>query len=704
MIGRILSVLAVALLVCAPARAEWTAPLPEQGVEVLWDSFGVPHIYADSEEGAFYAFGHAQARAHGNILLRMLGESRGRGAEYWGASYEEQDRWIAANDVYPRAQSWFDQQTPQMQADLDAFARGINDFVAVNPAAVEPDLLQVLPLSGVDIMAHTHRLMNFFYIASPGKVLVNPEINTAGGSNAWALAPSRTQSGNAMLLANPHLPWSPGRLTYFEAQISAPGLAVYGATQVGLPVLRFAFNNDLGFTNTVNTMLGFTSYRLSLTDEGYMFDGEERAFRTEEKQYKVRQEDGTLKTVRFQQRYAVQGPVFDLPDNGGTIALKVAGLDRPGVLQQYLDMGKAHDWAGFRAAVERLQPPMFNIVYADRDGHIFYLDNGILPKRDHGDLDYWSAPVPGDRSDTLWQDVHAFADLPQVLDPPSGFVQNANDPPWLATWPRILNPSDYPAYVAPVGPFSQRAQLSIKLLAGDDKLSFDDFVERKTTTLSLMAQRMVPDLLEAAKAQADPDLSQAIALLEGWDYHYEPDARGALLFETWAALFSPDNFRDLSNYAVPWSLDDPLETPRCLRDPAQAVSMLKQAVGKTQDLYGALDRPYGEVSRFHIGDVNLPGNGGFGNTGAFRTITWQPMKDGQRTPRHGETWISMVEFSTPLKARGLMSYGNSSQPGSPHTNDQLRFLSDKTYRTLWVNRQDVEANLEEREWLDTAKD
>jgi hypothetical protein len=83
---------------------------------------------------------------------------------------------------------------------------------------------------------------------------------------------------------------------------------------------------------------------------------------------------------------------------------------------------------------------------------------------------------------------------------------------------------------------------------------------------------------------------------------------------------------------VKWSLDDPLATPRGLKDPAAAVAMLKAAVAKTKALYGAIDRPFGEVSRFHLGNVNLPGNGGFGNTGVFRTITWGPMKTANAPP------------------------------------------------------------------------
>jgi acyl-homoserine-lactone acylase len=218
--------------------------------------------------------------------------------------------------------------------------------------------------------------------------------------------------------------------------------------------------------------------------------------------------------------------VFDLPGGKTTIALKVAGLDRPGVLQQYLDMGKAHNWAQFEKALKRVQAPMFNIVYADRAGHILYLDNGILPKHPQGgSYADWTRPVAGDTSATLWKDVHPYEDLPKVLDPASGFVQNANDPPWLATYPRVLDPKQWPSYVSAIGPMSQRAQMSVKLLSEGPKLSFDDFVARKLTTRSLMADRMLPDLLAAAKDSTDADVQAAVAVLSAWDHQDNADSR-----------------------------------------------------------------------------------------------------------------------------------------------------------------------------------
>ena len=500
-----------------------------------------------------------------------------------------------------------------------------------------------------------------------------------------------------MLLANPHLPWAPSLLTYYEAQISAPGYAVYGATQVGLPVLRFAFNNDLGFTNTVNNMLGAARYELQLASGGYVLDGKVVPFKHEARSIMVRQPDGSLKRERFTQRHSVHGPVFDV--GGKAVAIRIAGLDRPGVLQAYLDMGKSHDFAGFESALKRLQIPSFNIVYADRAGHVFHISNGILPRhRTGGSHAFWSGLVPGNRSDLIFTEIEPYDHLPKALDPPGGFVQNANDTPWVNSLPRVIDPKDYPPHVAPPMPMSLRAQMSARLLAGTDRLGFDEFVRRKLETTSLLAERIKPDLLRAAAASRDPEVMAAHDLLAGWDNRFDAASRGAVLFEEWAIRLAGPSLSDQSGFVRRWTLDDPVDTPSGLRDLEAAVALLKAAAQAVKARHGQLDPAYGDVSRFAAGEAtSLPGNGGLGGLGIFRTITWGPWRDGIRVPQAGETWVNLIEFSTPLKAVAAMSYGNSSQPGTPHRSDQLPLISEQRFRPLWLTRTEVEANLERRD-------
>lgn len=669
---------------------------------IKWDSYGVPHIYGEDAASVFYGFGWAQAKSQGDIVLRLYGQSRAKGAEYWGESYESTDLWLLGNDVPERGQIWYDLQTDAFRDNLDAFAKGINDYAKAHPDKLEQDLLQVLPVSGVDVVTHAHRLMNFIYVASPSRTIGHLAPSLKAGSNTYAIAPSKTVEGHTLLLQNPHLPWATGFFTYYESHLIGPNFEMYGATQVGLPVIRFAFNQQMGISNTVNRIPGATSYLLTLKDDGYVYDGEVLPFESEQKTYKVLQKDGSLLEKTLNVRKTVHGSVFERPD-GHTIALRVAGLDRPGMLNQYFDMLQAKNFDEFTQIMQRLQVPTFNITYADKDGNIQYLYNGMLPKHSSGDLAFWTGLVPGDSSEFLWTEIHPYEDLPKVINPESGFVQNANDPPWLATYPAAYSPDDFPSYVAKRGPMSFRAQNAVKMVAEQDKISFESLEKIKFSTHALMADRVLDELVEAAKQSEDEDLVVAANLLGNWNRQFDEDNRAGILFENWAEEFAGkrSGFADQSNYLVPWSEQQPLSTPYGIKDISSALEMLRIAIDKTKAIYGRVDPRFGDVSRFIIRDKSVAGHGGYGNLGAFNVITWfDPDGDGIREPRHGETWASMVEFSSPIKAKGIMAYGNSRQKGSRYYSNQLELLGNDEYRTLWLLENEINDNIAEVETLE----
>jgi len=240
-----------------------------------------------------------------------------------------------------------------------------------------------------------------------------------------------------------------------------------------------------------------------------------------------------------------------------------------------------------------------------------------------------------------------------------------------------------------------RAQMALKMIAENEDITFDKFKALKLSTHALLADRTLPDLLAAAKGDPDPEMQAAVKLLTEWDRSFRSDSRAALLFEEWARQFAGPRFVDVKNYAVPFSPEKATSTPSGIKDPAAAVTMLRKAIVSTKEKYGALDRPFGEVSRFKIGDVDVPGDAQVGGLGPFRVITWGPLdKDGKRYPQHGETWVGMVEFSTPIKAYGLMSYGNSRQPGTTHNSDQLEMLSKHEFREFWLLPEQIKAHTE----------
>jgi acyl-homoserine-lactone acylase len=661
---------------------------PPRSTEILWDTYGVPHIYGKDTRSAFYAFGWAQMQSHGDLLLRLYGQARGRGAEYWGEKYLDSDKWTLTMGVPSRASFWYKAQNPTFRSYLDGFAEGINAYVKENPNLIDDSVEVVLPVKGEDVLAHLQRVLHFTFMVNPEQVLGISKQKSKAGSNGWSIAPKRSASGNAMLLANPHLPWS-DLFLWYEAQITAPGIDAYGASLVGIPVLNIAFNDNLGWTHTVNTHDGWDAYELSKRGDGYMYDGKVRPFETKTMELKVKQNDGTLRSEPLEIKSSVHGPVVTQKD-GKPIALRVVGLDRPGTLEQWWDMARAQNLSQFQEVVRRLQLPMFTVMYADRKGHIMHLFNGQVPVHSQGDFKYWQGIIRGDTSKTLWTKIHPYEDLPRVIDPPSGWLQNANDPPWTTTFPLAIKPDDYPAYMAPRF-MDFRAQRSARMLDEDEKISFDEMIKYKHSTRMEFADRILDDFIPAARKYGNEVAQRAATVLETWDRQANADSKGAVLFATWATEIDFDKA-----FSKPWVERLPRTTPDGLANPIGAVKLLETAAAKVEKAYGKLDVAWGDVFRLKYSNVDLPANGGDGDLGIFRVINFAPSSEGKFQPVAGDSYVAAIEFSKPVKAMALIGYGNASQPGSPHTTQQLPMVQEKKLRPVWRARSEILAHLEER--------
>jgi acyl-homoserine-lactone acylase len=667
---------------------------PETGNQILWDTYGIPHIFAKNNQSIFYSFGWAQMQSHANLILRLYGQARGQAAEYWGEDYLESDRWVQTMGIPNRSQAWYQSQTPIFRNYIDAFVDGMNAYIKEHPEAISEELKVVLPLKPADVLAHQQRVINFTFIVEPetvAKLAKNAENNTPKGSNGWAIAPKHSQSGNAMLLANPHLPWSDLYLWY-EAQLTGPEINAYGATLVGFPVLTIAFNDNLGWTHTVNTHDGWDAYELTLAKDGYVFDGKIQKFEEEKKVLKVKEKTGNFRSETLVVRRSVHGPVIT-EKNGKAVALRVVGLDKPAALQQWWDMGRAKKFNEFETTLKRLEIPMFTVLYADREGHIMHLFNGQIPIHKKGDFKYWSGIIPGETSETLWTKTHPYSDLPRVIDPPSGWLQNANDPPWTTTFPSAIKPLNYPPYIAPQGPMDFRAQRSAKMLLEDEKISFEELIKYKHSTQVELADRILDDLIPVAKKSSEK-ARRAAEVLAAWDRKVDAESRGAVLFAFWEKAMDEDNL-----FAKPWSENAPLTTPDGLANPQEAVRVLEAAANKVESTYGALNVPWGEVFRLSLQGENAAANGADGSLGVFRSVWFAPAKENRFQAVAGDSFVAAIEFSNPVKAMALNSYGNSTQPNLAKTGNQLQLFADKKLRPVWRSRSEIEAHLSSRQML-----
>jgi acyl-homoserine-lactone acylase len=297
------------------------------------------------------------------------------------------------------------------------------------------------------------------------------------------------------------------------------------------------------------------------------------------------------------------------------------------------------------------------------------------------------------KSKYIWSKYHDYADLPKLVNPTTGFIQNANDPPWTSTYPTVLDPKNFPPYMAPKF-MGMRPQRAVNMIKDDASISFDELTAYKMNTGMEAADRFLDDLLAAVKQYPDPIATKAALVLQQWDKSTDVDSRGAVLFINWFDKLNPNMFE------VPWSLEHPVTTPDGLNNPKQAVELLAQAATEVEKIYGSLDVAWGEVYRFKVGEYDFPANGGTGNHGVFRTMYYQPNKtDNKNYAYHGDSYVAVVEFGKKINAQVLLSYGNATQPGSKHIGDQIPLLSAKKLRPALLTKKDVLQHMEEREKL-----
>ncbi|HYW19661.1 MAG TPA: acylase [Nodularia sp. (in: cyanobacteria)] len=678
----LLSIIFSLVLICQSLSA-----VP-RATEILWDTYGIPHIYGNNPQGAFQAFGWAQMQSHANLLLRLYGQARGRAAEYWGEKYLESDKWVLTMGVSKRTSSWYKAQSSGFRSYLDAFTAGINAYAKEHPDLIDEEVKVVLPVTPQDVLSHLQRVLLFTFVVDPGRVADINDTKSAPGSNGWAIAPKHSANGKAMLLANPHLPWG-DLFLWYEAQITAPGIDAYGATLVGIPVLAIAFNDNLGWTHTVNTHDGWDAYKLKLQKDGYLFDHKVLPFETTTFSLKIKQKNGSLREQKLSVKNSIHGPVVS-ETKSEAVALRVVGQDSAGILTQWWDMATAKNLTAFERAVQRLQLPMFTIIYADRKGHIMHLFNGLVPVRKEGDFKYWQGIIPGDTSKTLWTKFHPYQDLPKVIDPPSGWLQNANDSPWTTTFPTAIKADNYPSYMAPRGSINFRAQRSARMLAEDDSISFEEMITYKHSTRMELADRILDDLIPAAQ-QGNELAKQAAEVLAKWDRQANANSKGAVLFAAWADKLDFDEA-----FSQRWDETQPRTTPDGLANPQAAVELLEKVAQEIKKTYGSLDIDWGEVFRLGAGNINLPSNGAEGYLGTFRVVDFAPAAEGSFQAVGGDSFVAAVEFSQPVRAMALTSYGNATQPGSSHISDQLQLFAEKKLRPVWRTKEEINAHLEGR--------
>ena len=706
-------VLALGLALVPAALAAQTRDLSSE-VEIRRTSYGVPHILAENLRAFGYAMGWVQMQDYAGAVTDTLLRKRGQLAGIFGADSLESDFinrpiWLRAVDVYPHLST-------DARDVYEGFTLAVNRYIELHraefPEWMQPDFSPIEVLAtdmewpdprqlrgtlrrlGAPVPERRARAGEGApWLLEPDRS-GQPARDLDRGSNAWALAPSRTTSGHAILLRNPHLSWTAG---YYEVHVTIPGkLNFYGDWQVGGPFRTIGgFNDRLGWSTTNNSPDPDEIYVLDedpdRTDH-YRFDGASIPLRRVREVLPYRSGDSLAHHARERLETHL-GPVVHRSD-GRLYVWKVAGTDRFRLSEQWLAMMMARNLEQWQDAVRMLEKPYSNFTYADADGHIFFFWGGHQPRLPHPSGGDTSA-VPARNSDDVWTTLFPFDSLPQLLDPEGGYIHQENDPFHFTNLNEVIAAERFPDNFPPPA-LGLRGQHGVALIGGREKYSLEDVVRLKHSYRALAAERGKQDLIAAARrATRSATMDSVLDLLVRWDDTVSPESRGSTIFETFwnryvqTAQSPPGTDRNAQIWRVPWSAAAPTSTPWGLADPERAVNALEWAVADVVRRYGAWDVAWGVVHRVRHGAVDEPVGGCSGSMGCFRVLSFRPDPDEKLRVTSGDGWVLAVEFGAVPRAYSVLAYGNSSRPDSPFYSDQAAMFARGELKPVAFTEADI---------------
>ena len=683
--------------VLLPTRTPAAPPELWRQVEVVRTTHGVPHIRAENLRAGGYALAWVMSEDYGTRTALRLVLARGELSQIVGRGQLNADfENLRARDRAIETYHLLEQGTRDI---YDGFAQGINRYVELNRALFPPGMPS--DFSGYDVAtlhigdgappARVGRFLEAMKVAPPRGFDEEEEdpARAEDGSNAWALAPSRTTSGKAILLRNPHLAWNAG---YYEAHLTVPGVIdFYGDFRIGGPLIVIGgFNRYLGFSTTNSNSGDMTEFYALDRDPSdpsrYLLDGASlpmtRVTRT------VQYRDGEVLKPETRESWSTPlGPVVHLDQQKVYIA-RAAGDGEFRAGEQFLRMMRARSLAQWKDAMRMRALVTSNYTYADAAGNIFNLWNAALPHLPHPAGGNRATPVREMRD--LWTEYIPFKALPQFWNPPGGYVHNENDSPHFANVRRRVNlVNAYPNIEPPM--LRMRSQHALQLIGGNDKLSLEDVVRRKHSYRMLLADRVKRDLLRAVRQRRPTgEVAAAAALLRRWNNLAAPSSRGATLFEVWYQRYSQGR-QAPEIFAQPWKDTDPLSTPRGLADPVGAAEAFEWAVAETARRYGRWDVTWGEVHRVRRGTVDVPVGGCSGAMGCFRVLTFNRDQDGKLSANSGDGWVLAVEFGAIPRAYSVLAYGQSPDPASPWHADQAEMFAKGRMKRVAFTARAVDA-------------
>ncbi|HEY6305956.1 MAG TPA: acylase [Candidatus Angelobacter sp.] len=687
-----------------PDSATLIAKARQYDVRIKRDTYGVPHVIGPRDADVAFGLGFAQAEDDFATLQLVALATRGQLAASEGRNAAVADYLVHLLRVWETVNAKYESDLPaDVRQVLEGYADGVNYYAALHPNEV---IRRALPFTGKDVAAGFVFKTPFFYgldrvllkLNSPenshttaalsnsndgrGAFLITPEPMPVG-SNAVAIGPPRSADGATRLLVNSHQPYT-GPVSWYEAVLeSGQGWHVAGGFFPGSPFMLHGHNEHLGWANTVNDPDLIDVYKLTINPANpnqYQLDGQWRDFEKSDAKIRVKIWGPLVWPVHREVLYAAQGPV--LKTDHGVFAIRYVGMNDIRQPLQYYRLNKAGTLAEWRAAMALQAIPSLNFVYADEKSNIGYVYNGLFPARQEEDGLDWQRVLPGNRSDLIWHRYLPFAKIPQIWNPPGGFVFNSNNTPFRAAAPADdLKPEDFSPTLGIQTNMTNRAWRALETYGADPRITAETFRAYKYD-LSYSIHSDLAQLVDQAIA-IDParnndgdggDLKQAQEILKRWDHRTDIANRSTAL----AVLMGEPVLRarkEINGKPQPPTQD-------------QIIASLREAMQTLKTHFGRLDPEWGQVNRLRRGTVNLAIDGG---PDIYRAVYGLKQPDGTLTAAGGDTFIMFVTWDKAgtLTSESIHQFGSATlDQNSPHYADQSPlFVAMKTKHVLFTREQ-----------------
>ncbi len=704
LIRRIIFGTTLAMTLGATGPVAAAGPQATEEITILRDEFGIPNIFAKTEEGAAYGLGVAQAEDRLEEILKQYRRAAGTMAEAFGPDFIRQDYRQRLWRHRAVAEANYPKLAPKVRAVTEAYQTGIRQYMREHPREVPawaPKLepWQITALSRYIIWGWPEGDA----AGDLRRAGIQPDPVSPRGSNQWVITPSRTADHVPLALIDPHLGWY-GEFRFYEARLYGGDLQMSGMVIPGLPLSSLGHNRYCSVAMTTGGPDAADVYEETVNPNNprqYQYDGRWRDMTVRTEIIRVKEGD-KVRELRFEIESTHHGPVVARRD-GKAYTMKLPYADQFRLSEQSYAMATARNLAEMKKALGMLQLMEQNIMVATVDGDIFYVRNGRVPIRPRG-FD-WKRPVPGNTSASEWLGIHPFEDLIQITNPWQGYMQNCNVSPEFMMKFCPLTPArftDRPYLYNADNPLHQRAATVRNLLHANTRVTLEEAMGIAMSPEVYNADRWQARLA-AAWDKAPKQSAEAAGLyrlIMSWNRRNDADSTGAIAYRFWkeqlwkGAEGAKILQRDRAGQPPPESVTDE-QLVRAVS--AGAAALLKQ--------WGRLEVKYGEVYRVgrQGSDRTWPVGGGSVNGLATpRAISFDPLPDGKTfRGRGGQTSTQLVQLTRPPRSWTLLPLGESDHRDSKHWDDQAEklFSPGKLKPTYFLDKTELLNHVESKKVL-----